>query len=296
MQTLDQGGTAAPPPRVIALGPELLLQGVVIPSFAQFAVTGEDNLRVTTIGSIVGMTVNVHGRFLDAAQGKTIPFNYVAPVQSNRVAISTLFALGTGYVLNLTAFVSGASPLIGQCFVIVQLIRGLGGATFLLGTLLSGYVTSTQALGFPGSPILPSTTGEPPTQAITPDVVVPGSNFTFSVPAGARWDVQGVTALLTTDIVVPARTVFLNITDPGGNFIAQIPPDATQPANAAHRYSWAPAFPVYALGAQGVHILPLPLRTLLPAGSTIASQIANLDVGDSLTQIEVSFREWLEVS
>src|SRR5204863_2582589 len=75
--------------------------------------------------------------------------------------------LGVGQLLNLTVFASAGAPLIGQTYVKVQLIRGVGAAAIVLGTLLGGYVTAVHALGFPGSPIENSLTATPAIRYIT---------------------------------------------------------------------------------------------------------------------------------
>ena len=206
------GGSPAPvPANIVALGPALLLKGVVLPSFAQFAVTGEDNIQIKTVGSIAGATVQIQGRFLDAAQQAVLPFSWAVPVGSDAFTVTTqTFPLGTGYLLNLTAFVTGATPQIGQVFVIVQIIRGISGATFLLGTLLQGYVTSTQGLGWPGSPIQNSRDSKPRLRTIVGTTPAVGVEISETCPSGVVWLVRGVRMNLTASANVATRTAGLD--------------------------------------------------------------------------------------
>ena len=199
------------PANIVALGPALLLKGVVLPSFAQFAVTGEDNIQIKTVGSIAGATVQIQGRFLDAAQQAVLPFSWAVPVGSDAFTVTTqTFPLGTGYLLNLTAFVTGATPQIGQVFVIVQIIRGISGATFLLGTLLQGYVTSTQGLGWPGSPIQNSRDSKPRLRTIVGTMPAVGTEILETCPSGVVWLVRGVRMNLTASADVATRTAGLD--------------------------------------------------------------------------------------
>jgi hypothetical protein len=287
-------GAVTPPPQIIALGPAFLQQGVVIPSFAQFAVTGEDNVRVTAVASVGGVTVQVQGRFLDALQGKTIPFSYPVQPGSNRVPVSALFPLGTGYLLNLTAFVTGpASVLMGTVYVIVQIIRGLTGATYLLGTLIAGYITTVQAIGFPGSAIVSSVAGEPAVRTILGTNQGVGNAINEVVPSGARWELlsfacnvhdsislsgSGVALLLqssgaVTKAVLPVQFAFSNTTDTIVTWLAGFAPLSTVPI--------AGGFPISA-----------PVNHRLLAGEIITS---NTGANRTYQNLVYTVREWLEV-
>ena len=296
MQDITNGGVPAAPPKVISIGASLLQQGVVIPAFAQFSMTGEDNLRIITIGSVTGLTMNIHGRFLDAVQGKAIPFSFTVPVSSNRTATQQDFALGTGYLLNLTAFTSGSpAPLQGQAYVTVQLIRGLGGATFMLGTLLGGYVTNTQPLGWPGSPITPSVSGEPAVRDITGTMPGLGAAIVETCPSGARWELLSVWCSLTTSGVAGSRgSPFLQITSSGGQPIAVIfGQSGGQPAASFWEYTFGQSLQVSLvtlfINAQMV------IRTLLRAGDLFTINLGSIQGGDQLSAPGYQVREWLEV-
>src|SRR5439155_18890058 len=104
------------------------------------------------------------------------------------------YKLGKGAILNLTVFASAGAPLMGQTYVIVQLIKGLTGATIVLGTLLGGYLTATQALGWPGSPIISSTDGEGCTRLIVGTTPAAEANILETVPTGARWELLSLEA------------------------------------------------------------------------------------------------------
>lgn len=289
-------GPVPAPPTIISLGAALLREGVVIPSFAQFAVTGEDNLRVITVGAVGGITCEVHGRFLDVASSTVLPFRYTIPVSSNRTVTQQDFPLGLGYILNLTAFTTGTpAPILGQAYVLVQLIRGLGGATVLLSTLFAGYITNTQPLGWPGSAITPSTVGEPTLRAITGTTPAPGAEVSETVPSGARWEVVAFRAIFATSGAAGTRFPVLLAPAPASSGFLSIQPVGQAPGTQAD-YTWAPGM---ALTNEATAIRfqqSLPTRTLLLAGHKITTSTLNLAAGDQWGPVQYTVREWLEVS
>jgi len=293
---VSNGNDQAPPPpapQVIAIGPQLLLSGKIIPSFAQFAVTGEDNIRIITVGSVAA-TVHVQGRFLDAAQGVTIPFDYPVPVAGNRTTTTVLDALGTGYLLNLSCYATG-SPLIGQVFVIVQILRGLTGATFLVGTLLQGYVTTTQTLGWPGSPIATSIEGGGVIKAITGTTPAAGAEVSETVPTGARWELLSFTGQLTTSAAAGARLPNLKLLQ-GGIVVVQSAAVASVGPSSGATWVWEQGMPLAAAVAAGVNVSGLNIRLPLLAGSMIVTTTAALAAGDQWGSVFYTVREWLEAS
>jgi len=292
----DQGSSAISPPRVIALGAELLQQGVVIPSFAQFAMTGEDNLRIFTVGSIANIVVNINGRFLDAATRKTIPFNFLVPVSSDRTVTVLNFALGTGYLLNMTAFATGmGSPQIGQCYVQVSIIRGLANAFFVLGTLIAGYVTVLQALGWPGSPIRNSIDADPPPRQISISLPLAGNDWLQAVPTGARWEVVTFFGALVTDANPGNRLPVFTIKIPPGAVAAAMTATIAQAPSTTFNYALAQNLPLLSSFTQAI-MVPMPQRLFLPAGSTIASITSLISGGDLWESLTLTVREWLEVN
>src|SRR5213592_1900599 len=175
-----------PVERVFVAQPLASAGGRIIASPFQFYVTGEDHLRVISVNSLAGVRLKLQGRFIDTS-GKLDAFSYDHIPTSDRTATTTMHQLGVGAVLNLTVFASTGAPVSGQTFVIVQLTRGLGAAAIVLGTLLQGYVTSAQHLGWPGSPIVTSTAGEPLIRKIVGTTPGAGNNINETVPTGARW-------------------------------------------------------------------------------------------------------------
>src|SRR4051812_32014952 len=120
--------------------------------------------------------------------------------------------------MNITAFASAGTPIIGQTFVRVQLIRGLSGATLPIATLLQGYVTSRQDLAYPGSPIRMSTEDAFPVRIITGTDPAAGVEIVETVPDGAVWELVSVTARLVTSAAAAVRFPMLQLDHGGSTF------------------------------------------------------------------------------
>jgi len=281
---------------LVSLGTALIQRGMVIPSFAQFAMSGEDNLQITTIGSIAD-TVLVQGRFLDAPSSKILPFAFAVPVGSNRVPTIALEALGTGYLLNITAIAaSGAAPQIGQIFVIIEIVRGLSGATILLGTLVAGYLTSTQSIGWPGTPIDNTLTQFQGSGRIvlgtTPAL---GINILETIPTSARFQILAIGFQLFTSVVAANRRVFLAFVHSTFNYVElQAAADAT--ANQVAHFTWGWNLPLASDVVNAIFSQPIPADSLMFAGDTFSTITNGLDPGDQFSAPRYLIREWMEVS
>jgi len=290
----DSGGAPAPvrPPNIIALGPELLIRGTVIPSFAQFAVQGEDNLRIVlAFTQSASVVVAVQGRFLDALSGKVLPFEFSIALFGQTTPLTSDFALGTGYLLNLTAFVSSAGAVqIGQVYAVVEMIRGLGGATFLLATLVGGYITNGATLGWPGSPIKTSIEGQGFLTTTAPNTPPAGSDISLQAPSGIRWHIKAAVFVLTTSAVVGNRTIVFVVTR-GGNSGFQMPAPVVQPASTTTIYILCPAA-AFTGPVNQRELMPLPPDLIMAPTDALSTVTGGIDVADQWT-MHADVEQWL---
>ena len=259
----------------------------------QFVTTGEESLRVVSANSLAGVRIKLQGLRLND-RGENHPFAYDHIPNSDRTIVTTDHPIGIGGLLHLTAFVSGASPLVGQTFVIVQVIRGAGAAAIVLGTLLQGYVTSTQGLGWPGSPIQSSIEGGGYIRQVTGTMPAAGANISETVPAGCRWELQVLNVLLTTSAAAGNRTPFLFIDTPA-NVIAVSGQSGFVPASSTYYVQFATNEQCQALTAGGVLEAPIPSPFALTAGQRFRTVTVNLAAGDQYVAPYYVVREWLEV-
>lgn len=285
--------------RLIVATPTTSAGGRVISSPFQFYTTGEERLRVVSVNSLTGVRVKIHFRFLDAF-GKVQASGYDHVPNSDRTVHTTEHELGVGSLLNLTVFASTGTPLLGQTFVIVQLIRGVGTAAIILGTLLQGYVTSTQHLGWPGSPISLSTEGQGAIRFLTGTTPAPGAELAESVPTGARWQLLTFYTQFNCSAAAATRTPRLRLFNaPVVTNIGIFSSTYNLAANEVAGLTWASG-----LGAQvfdpitppGFPALVLPSDTPLTAGMQINTVTQQLQAADQYLAISYMVREWLEVN
>jgi hypothetical protein len=266
----------------------------VIASPFQFGVTGEDNLRISVWNALAGCVVAVHGRFLND-QGKIEPFTHTITPTSDRMVTSIIKALGRGFVLNLAVFASAGAPKIGQTFVKVDVLRGLTGATVILGTMLQGYVTAQQGLGWPGSPIQSSLDTPGVERIIDGTTPAPGNPINEVVPTGARWQVLAVRCNLLTDATVANRQPFLRFdTTSGLGYFVQGVSTTIGPSASMFSF-WANGVQVNA-AITTQPVAPLPVESTMFGGMGVFVDAVNLQAGDRFSQVILLVREWLEAN
>src|ERR1700752_975129 len=137
------------------------LGGIFNPRLAAGAalyVTGEDRLRLRSFNSAAGVTLNLEARTL-RVDGSVSPTVQPHTPNTNRTEATTEIALADGWLQNVNVRATAGAPRRGQCFVIVDLVRGQAGGVTPIGVVLQGYVKDTTGLAWPGSPIADSADG-----------------------------------------------------------------------------------------------------------------------------------------
>lgn len=279
--------------RVVPAIPQIIGGGRILPSPAQFYLTGEDRLRITSANSGAGVALKVQCRTANI-QGETVPHSFDHVPNSDRSTKTTEHALGTGSLLNATIFAGAGSPQMGQTFVTAQLIRGTGTAAIVLGTMLGGYVTRTQAIGFPGSAIVSSLEGEPSIRAITGSTPAVAAAIVETVPTGARWEVLSWAFTLTTGGFAADRKVYVQPTLSSG-FYGVIVNFSTLPAASIGFFTFAPTMNSTSDPIEGLYQAGWGARVILTAGGQMITSARNLLAGDQFSAPSYIVREWLEV-
>ena len=261
---------------------------------APWVFTGEDNLRVVILNSQPGVVVALDGRFVEEkAPTTTLPLTQTFVPTANRLPTTFDFPIGVGFLLNVSVVVTSGSPLVGQTYVMVQVIRGLGGATLVLGCLLGGYITAMQHLAYPGSPIQSSTDGEPFVRVVSGAAPAAGAEFLETVPVGARWELLSLLTQFQCSGAAGARVPSLRVS-PAGTLVFQMPASVALAAFAFEQYVWSAGSPGAPVASGNQNANPLFARAILPAGSTFGSGTLGLDAGDQYTAPQYLVREWLE--
>jgi len=259
--------TAAPP----RLRPSLVDSDAIY-------VTGEDSLRVTSFNSLAGVVLAVEGRFM-GYDGVVVPMVERHVPNSNYTAATSFVTLGEGFLCNIQVRATTGAPGQGQCFVLVEIVRGRLGAVQPLGTLLQGYASDVQRLAWPGSSLSSSVAGTGVLRAVLGTNPAAGVEISDAVPVGARWRVVSWFAALVNDATVGNRRVTL-IIDDGANILHQVEASADQTASQTRSYE------AYATGVAPdlsgtVFRLPSPFPLDLAAGSRLRTSTAGLVAGDN---------------
>jgi hypothetical protein len=267
--------------------------GRVITSPFQFVADADTFFRVTSVCAVSGVTIAIQGRRLDE-KGRIQPIVETHAPASNRATRTQDFGLGVGAVLNLTVFASAGAPLIGQCYIMVQLLRNVGSAAIVLGTLLGGYVTAVQALGFPGSPIQSSTAGEPVVRNIIGTQPAAGASISEACPTNARWELITVEYQFVADGVAGTRRLVLQLRS-GGTLFGSLPASNTLAAGGVGNFLHAQNIPVLVDITAGNYVGELPQRCFLRAADVFIVTGVGIDAGDQFFGPWYQVREWLEV-
>lgn len=268
--------------------------GRVTPASFPFYTTGEDNLRVTSYNAAAGVSLKINARTLDQ-RGIPTPDSWDHTPNTDRSAKSTDISLSGATPLNLTVFASAGAPLIGQTFVIVQLIRGIGAAAVIMGTMLQGYVTAKQAIGWPGSPIETSIEGGGVLRTIQATTPAAGANFAEAVPTGARWDLLCIAGYFSASAVAATRAPIIQLHRVTNGYVCS-PTSATVIAGDTILESWAQGMPIATKLNSTYDCAGLPSPCLLLEGQSIVSFVGSIQAGDQWSQVEYVVREWLEVN
>lgn len=255
-------------------------------------VTPDDLLIVGVRNALVGVTLLLSGRIwhLDGSVNE-----FAIPITPGSARALQFFQmqLEYGFLVSVTVQVAAGSPHHGQTLASILIARpplASFGAKMLLA---QDYVTTSWGPLWPGGRQAAGVDGQGMLYSIAVTTPGAGSDWTQTVPTGARWRVWGATATLATDAVAGVRIPSL-VVDDGANILVNTRPGFTQTVSLTLLWGWGLGHqaPVVAPGTAGVEpsLGPLPLF----AGWRIRTSTAALDVGDTWTGIRLLVEEWLE--
>lgn len=253
---------------------------------------GDDQLRVTSWNSLASVTVIVTGRFVHADDGRIEAFSEVHTANTNRTAASNTYGRARGWLTDLSVLVSGATPQRGQTFVRVDVVRGLGAGAIALSTLIQGYVTATQRLAYPGSPVSDSLTGPGALRSLTGTDPAANTEISETVPTGARWRFVSLRATLTTDATAGNRVIGLTFDD-GTNIYGGAFANYNQAASLAFAYYFSNTGLNHAQASTDA-MISTPANVVLPAGHRLRTLTNNIQATDNWGAPQYGVEEWLE--
>jgi len=260
-------------------------------SSSAFFLDGQDRLRIRSFGSLGSVAVSIEGRLI-GADGRVQAFERIHTPNSDRSIATSLEDLGEGILLSCRARASSGTPKVGQVYVILEIVRGLGSIIAPLATLWSGYVTDTTPMGWPSSPTIRSIDGPGVLRAVNGTNPAAGVEVTETVPTNARWRLQQVAVALVTDATVANRFSVL-ILDDGASITYISDPGAAQTAGTTITYTAGNASQRLA-AIVFVQSWGLPSECTLQAGSRFRTSTTNLQAGDNYGAPNYLVEEWIE--
>lgn len=284
---------AQPPAAVGVAASQLGRDGRPLVEPGAFFVDGSYAIRINSWNALAGVVITVRARFLNS-DGRLINQEWQHTPNTNRTKATSDFPLGVGFPLNITCFASTGSPLIGQCFVQVQIISGMTGATLPLGTLLQDYVTAAQALAFPGSPIRSSIEGGGVLRFITGTNPGAGAEISEAVPTGARWQLLAANFVLACSVAAGNRRANF-VHKSGATQIYRGINTNTIAAGATGTFTVSPLAAI-ATDGFGQFDIPMAREVWMLAAQTWGTTTGSIDVADQYSSINYLVREYLEAA
>lgn len=258
----------------------------------QFPLTGEESLRVIGYNSLTGVNLFIQGRYFDET-GVYRWFQYRLTPTTDRQPTSKDFKLPRGVLSNLIVFVQGAVSLVGQTFAIVQIVVGDTGATFVMGTILQGYVTQQSHLGWPGSPIQSSLDSGGYLHSFQGTNPAPGNAVHETCPTNARWELLGVFLNFVTSAVVGNRQPILSTSPDGFGINTVCPATNLYPPSTSRPMSWQPGVNAVLSATGQQQLEPLPVGLQIGAGGFLDIDANGKDTADDFTGPFLTVREWI---
>jgi hypothetical protein len=286
MQTQDSVGQIAP------MAPPLDPSLIPVATGGAIYLGTDDNILVTSFNAAAGVTLALRSRSLSLDNRFIFGGDAQTP-NTDRTAKTTQISTPDGWLLGLNVFVTGGTPVFGQCYVKVELVRGLGTGQLVTQVICAGYVTAKQPMTWPGGPSLSSVDGPGAVRAIVGASPGAGAEFSETVPTGARWELIALHSALVTNATVANRIPVL-ILDDGANIDFVSPMVGNEDASKTWVNAWgqgtAGVFSATGLCALG----SIPVNTRLVAGSRIRSSTVAIAAGDQWSAPKYIVREWIE--
>jgi len=251
----------------------------------------DDGLRIRSFNSVGGVNLAIEGRRVEP-DGTIVPFADRHVPASDRSEGTSLVNVGPGVLLNVSVRASAGAPRRGQCYVVLDVVRGFTGAIQPLACLLQGYVTDTSRRAWPDSPLELSAEGPGvlTTAAFTDPAA--GVEISVTVPPNARWRPLALFYALVTDGTAANRESALVIDD-GATVYARVPSGFTQTATLTVSYSAFHHAPRFTLAQDTTKNFPLP-RIDMPTGHRLRTITTNLQAGDNYGLPHMLLEEWIE--
>lgn len=263
-----------------------------LPAPPELYVRPEDTLLIYLAGSAASIAaVQMNYRLLLPDGSLQVGTQEYSPI-FNRAGNRFILPLTEGYLVNLAVRVTGSCRR-GQCFVSITLQRGLlfPGNTNKL--LCMGYVSSDSPISWPEPTIVNALDGMGALFSNTVGAPGPGTEWSQTVPIGARWRIVSTRSIFTTSVAVALRAPRVQITDALNNVLYQACIVGTIPASTAASITMSDTG-AYTPGDALSFTIPMPVNMTLLQGWTIRTLTQNMQAADQWSSIFQLIEEYLE--
>jgi hypothetical protein len=252
----------------------------------------DDRVTVRAWNSAAGVNLEIRGRLL-MPDGEVSPFSFPFTPTTARALSSASFDLAEGFLLDVCVLPAAGTPKRGQCFVQVCIVRGAASNFELTQLLISDYVTSSMAIGYPGGTIKQSTEGPGFIRNIVGTNPAAGVEIIETCPTGARWSLLSMVAQLVTSATVANRNPNL-IVDDGANAFAMSWWNINHTASLTITYGAGQGFNISG-ALNGVVNAPIASPGRLMAGNRFRTSTTGLQAGDDWGPPVYQVEEWIEI-
>ncbi|MGH2626574.1 MAG: hypothetical protein ACRDHY_07995 [Anaerolineales bacterium] len=253
--------------------------------------TGEDHLRVVSLGSVASVVLTVAGRFM-GLDGEVRPFRFAHTPSTDRTTVTTHHGLAEGWILDCQVLVTTGAPQLGQTWVSVRVVRGLATTAELLSVLVQGSPTAVQPISYPGSPVRSTLESEPSLRVVTGTDPAAGAQISETVPTGARWQLLEWAATLVSDATAGSRRVRLEFVRGGVITMGSADP-FLHDLSTGRDHFWFGQSRIVASVSVFDSGSGIPMHTLLRAGDIIRTALETGAAGDNWSAPTMVVREWL---
>jgi hypothetical protein len=251
----------------------------------------DDRLFLTTIYGAGTDAYVISGRLL-LPNGEIMAFTFTYTPTVSVTANTQYWDLAEGFLLDLNVTLSSGVTLPGAAFCQAGIARGTGISSYKVATLISGYVTMGQSLGWPFGTMKASTDGAGQIGSFGQAAPAAGAEIVYVQATQTRFKVRMVGFSLVTSSTVATRGVRLVIDD-GTHIIAQIPANATQAASLTYVYNGG-AFPTNPAAIAGEYFIPLPPDLIIGSGHRLRTLTNNLQATDQYSALYMLGEQWID--
>ena len=263
-----------------------------LPPPSPLYITRDDVLRVTVVCGLGAETVTCNYRLLRAADGVVVAGQFTVRSTAAYSFATINQQMAEGFLLSVSCQAASAVTR-GQTFVRMSIANGALGTAQPAYMLMADYVTTRMAPGFPNGRVISSTEGPGWIHRVAVGSPAAGVDWSFAVPANARWRLQFVVARLLTNATAGNRLPNLFVNDDTATRVWSMAASANIPASTNAQFTCQAATPLTPQDATYSIVVLAPNLTMGP-NSTFGVTTAGLLGTDQWSQISMDVEEWMD--